>query len=54
MNIKSVESRFISILDSLKKTENEYIKGLDSYKYIKSVLTNESMGLKYFFNLGHI
>lgn len=48
MNIKSVEGRFISILDSLKKTENEYIKELDSFKYIKSALTNESMMLKYF------
>lgn len=48
MTIRNVEIRFLSILDSLKKTENEYIKRLDSYKYVKNALTSESTGLRYF------
>ena len=48
MNLKSVEVRFLSILESLKKKEDGYIKKLDSYKYIKKDLISKSLKLKCF------
>jgi len=49
MNTKNAEAKFLSILKTLKKSENEYIKKLDAYNYIKDYLDNETTMLNCFY-----
>lgn len=47
MDIAKAESRFLSLLELLSQPENQYIKEFQSYRFVKKILANKSMMLKY-------